>query len=236
MVSVTMMVVAAVLAIPSLSNAEPVDPELIRETAVEVLENRSFQTELPDDDSATDNTGASRSMSSSRRWGNDRGAIEVRPVHAVGFTTLLFWIGLGTILALLIVWAVNEGLMMIRRERLHRSIPEDLTSGRSRSVRLGFDQAVNLAAAGDLAAAVRCLLAASLDHLSSSGTVVLRTSTTGREALRQVEGRSQLGRQLAVLVAAVEHSCFGGMALTRDDYRRCRAAVATILEDAEAGP
>jgi hypothetical protein len=77
------------------------------------------------------------------------------------------------------------------------------------------------------------MLAATLLHLASGGIVNLRTSTTGREALRQVAGHTDLRRHLAVLVVAVEHSCFGGLSLSNDDFHRCRAAVTAILEPTE---
>lgn len=142
---------------------------------------------------------------------------------------LLFWFVLATVFAVLLIWVVNEAVLMTRRERRHQSAPDELVHETARTARFSLDLATELAAGGDLAAAVRSLLSATLAHLAVVGTVTLKRSTTGREALRQVAEPAELRRNLAVLVVAVEYSCFGGILLDQSDFHRCCKAVDAIL-------
>ena len=217
--------------------ADPSENE-IRESAARVLANEGFQTEFPGEhDTDLRGSGGSRSLSSSRGWRSGSRSIDMRPIQSVaGIISLLFWVAIVAIFAILVGWVAREAVLMARRERIHQSAPDQLAYETERSARFSLDMAKNLAAEGDLAAAVRALLSATLAHLAVGGAVNLRTSTTGREALRQVQEPAEVRRNLAVLVVAVEYSCFGGISLNQSDFHRCCAAVDAILEPAEDHP
>jgi len=232
---VAVVVLLSILSAPLPGVSNPSDSE-INETAARVLEHRAFQTEFPGED-ATGGRGRNRSLSSSGGWRGEPMTIDIRPIRTVaGIVRLLFWFVFAVILAVLVAWATNEAVLMARRERTLQSAPDEMSQASVATTRFSLDQAQKLAERGDLVAAVRTLLAATLLHLASGGIVSLRRSTTGREALRQVRDHSDLRRHLAVLVVAVEHSCFGGLSLNHDDFERCRAAVNAILEPAVDAP
>ncbi len=226
------------LALFPLAGAANPSANEIRETAARVLDNEGFQTEFPGERGTDLRDGdGSRSLSSSRGWRSGSRSIDMRPIQSVAWIiSLLFWVAIVAIFAILIGWVAREAVLMARRERIHQSAPDQLAYETERGARFSLDLAKNLAAEGNLAAAVRALLSATLAHLAVGGAVNLRTSTTGREALRQVEGPAEVRRNLAILVVAVEYSCFGGILLDQSDFHRCCAAVDAILEPAEDHP
>jgi len=230
-------VVLSILLCPLPALTSPSDDE-IREAATRVLEDRAFQTEFPGEDAAGDRErGRNRSLSSSDGWRGESRSIDIRPIKTVAaIVRLVFWFCLAVVFVILVAWALNEVAVMTRRERMHQEAPDEMAQESARTARFSLDQAKELADRGDLVNAVRSLLAATLMHLASGGIVNLRTSTTGREALRQVSEHTDLRRHLAVLVVAVEYSFFGGLSLNHEDFQRCWTAVNAILEPAEDAP
>ena len=141
---------AVVGALPLAGAADPSVYE-IRESATRVFEDESFQTEFPGEQ-GTDlrESGGSRSLSSSRGWRSGSRGIDMRPIQSVaGIISLLLWIAIVAIFAVLVGWVAREAVLMARRERIHRSAPDELAVETERSARFSLDLAKNLAAEGE---------------------------------------------------------------------------------------
>lgn len=140
---------------------------------------------------------------------------------------------LGAVLVLLLVLGASQFLRS-REKAGEDGVVEgdDPILGGGRAAESNLSEVDALALEGRFAEAVHALFQITVGMLARGGRLVLEDAMTGREAL----GRARLddgGRTaLRDLVVVVEHSLFGGGAVSVDQYRRC---VASYQQLAAAG-
>jgi hypothetical protein len=141
----------------------------------------------------------------------------------------LAWVALACVLAWAGVWLARETRTLRRREAVVRRDSWPDRSARPEGAPLGDSQAGALADQGLLAEAAHALLQAAVRHLVTSRRAAVSSATTSREIVRQLANDHGLRGSFVVLVVAVEHSLFGGLPVTQDDYLRCRDAYEVVV-------
>ena len=226
----------------------------VHETALDVLSQADFQTELPVRRApAPPRTGADgraprRDSAPTESWprrsdeqaeprpeGADSTDAE-EPQGAGRVGTLLLWTLAFAGGALLVIYLVNALPHLARRSRAEpdqKSKPgshgEEAPMGRPQG-ESPLDEADRLARQGNFGEAVHLLLFRTLENLRRRLDAAQWLSLTNREIVRRVPLKEGAKSALALIVNMAELSHFGGRALDEAQYRTCRESYRRLAE------
>lgn len=145
----------------------------------------------------------------------------------------LLWVVLGVAVVLLAAWLFREiAAARASQGRRHPGGEETAEDAEEAPAAPAREDAVSaLARRGAWDEAVHLLLLAALEAVSRHCGAPLAPSRTSREILAECDLGETAGGALRELVAAVERSFFGGRALGRGDFERCRTAHGILVAD-----
>lgn len=218
----------------SSTGASPVDD---RELAARILSRDGYQTELPGVEARV---GTGEASPPRRRRPPREGWHIPVPVGLGALLEILVWVGAGAIALAVVVMALQMAVTAVR-ERRRAGTPETARtptpdgSGPGRGRRPGppaLSEADELAAAGRYTEAVHALLVRALAALGARRGRAFPDSATSREILASARLAPGQRVPLGVLVAPVERAVFGGVALSSEDWERCRAAYGALEGEA----
>ncbi len=92
-----------------------------------------------------------------------------------------------------------------------------------------------LATTTDFAAGVHRMLLEAIAIIKPSLNFHLSDAFTSRELIRKLDLIPSREEQLALIIRCVEHSHFGGLAITRQDFDRCFDAFSALVAPAKTG-
>jgi hypothetical protein len=209
--------------VPDTSTApapERIDPEEIRRLAGEVLEDRAYQTELPDGSEPRLGGGAP-TFSAFGPWVGDLLLV----VLGIGLVAFVCWVAIQ-------LWR-SRGLRRSRSaEGAQGAVEDGVDQGRpevGRPAVPGWGEVEGMIARGALGEAVRALLVRAVLRLATAGPgQAFPASWTSREILGGASVDGDRRSALALLTGTVERWLFGGRAVTDEDARDCLAAARTL--------
>jgi hypothetical protein len=220
----------------------PPDPEVVQQALDRVLNERAYQTELPGrrlvDQSFDQQTGASGTRNGApgrHRTGRTAERADPReadasvraPSGSSAVASALFYVVLGVLAVLLVVWLATEW-----RGRERKGAPKVVgASSGPPDPAMGvvpLDEVDALAAAGRFAEAVHVLLLRTIAALPRSAAAP-PASFTSREILARTTFRPGALDAMSGLVEAVEVSLFGGRPVAEVAYRDCRTRFERFL-------
>ena len=138
----------------------------------------------------------------------------------------LFW-ALVAGLAALVIYVLIRQAMKLRwrpRDKAEGAAPESVWRPAPEKARLLLADADRLAASGDFAAAVHLLLLRSIQDIEERFPRLLRPAFTSREIGRLEQIPSNARVTFAGIARIVEQSLFGGGAVNKEEFARCRAS------------
>jgi len=209
--------IASLLLLAAQASAQVADP-VARARAV--LERADYQTELPGVERAAADGDADGDAIGAEHWPVALPA--ATGVVATGFA----WVLLGALIVAVVAGVAQMSVVRLRRRTDGSQDPEAVASRANASSTPTAARARPLEELLEQRAwslAVHTLLERALAHIEARSRKHLPISATSRELLGHAavgEGR----RHLAILVAAVERSRFGGTRLGEADYQRSRQA------------
>jgi hypothetical protein len=140
---------------------------------------------------------------------------------------VLFWIGLGLMLAGVLFLILREfaGVSWARRRRetARRSAPADWRPDPAKARAL-LENADRLAAQGRFDLAVRLILHRSIDDIETRRPRLVRPALTARDIAALPAVPAAARGAFARIAAVVEYSAFAGRPIGADAFAQCRAA------------
>lgn len=210
----------------------PPDPEVVQQALDRVLNERPYQTELPDprgEADAEDSAPAGDRGRRPHRTGRvaprrdprpPRSDAERGPSGSSAVAGALFYVVVGVLAVLFVVWLVSEWKGRARRAPRHPAGPGASPPPPSMDA-VPLDEVDALAAAGRFADAIHLLLLRTIAALPQAGAP--SAALTSREILARTAFRPGAEEAMGGLVDAVEWSLFGGRPVSEAAYRDCRA-------------
>jgi hypothetical protein len=140
---------------------------------------------------------------------------------------VVFWAGLGAA-ALLVVWLIVREIMGVRwagrrKAKVGRSQPADWAPD-PRRARALLENADRLAEQGRFDQAVRLILHRGIEDIDDRRPRLVRPALTARDIARLDAIPASVRDAFTEMAAIVEFSAFGGHAIGREAFARCRAA------------
>ena len=208
--------------------------EILRR-AGEVLDDPSYQTELPGRETGLEGVGADQGNDADRRtWGDAISSLRF-PFTLAGdlLARVLLWTLVAIVLATAAVWLLREAARgRLRHARL--AAPQKLQAPDDRTRRAappGLDEVEGLARQGAYGEAVHLLLRRAIALIARRRP--LSPSLTCREVPRAAGLQPPVRGAFDELARSAERFWFGGARLRREDYERSAAAYETVAGAAE---
>lgn len=197
------------------------DPEVIRQTAQEVVERPAYRLDAVPEGGLTLREIV-RAIIDFFEWITTplRGLFEVSPVFAwVVVLTLIL------LLALILGHLIYTFAAVFQRRKRAFELPDDVEAGARPEM---FEQQAQQAvAAGDYIQAVRLLFRACLVRLEQAEERPLRRGLTNREYLRRYED-TLFHEPLVPFVNTIDRKWYGGGECRAEDYEQCAHAHAEV--------
>ncbi len=202
-------------------------PGDVRAKAREALADPRYQHALPQHEEELDPDTPSHRHRREGPWGGvgDAGPdVSIPAIGAGAFLGKVVFIILLVVVGLLVVgWIARAVLDYRRRGGAEAPAGAGSDGAPAPALSLPFDDASRLAAEGRHAEAVHALLLAAIRHFAERSRVSIQPSRTSRELVRTLPLGPDTREAFAELVAMVERSLFGGVAVEAEDYERSLA-------------
>jgi hypothetical protein len=154
--------------------------------------------------------------------------------HGVAQGAQIVFYAVAGVVVLVILLLLARLLLSIRRRQVAPALPRPARPLRTASPTDLQAQAAALAARGEYGAALRLLQQACLVALDRRGLLVIRTSSTNGEYLRQLRQHPEPRALLATVLSLIELYLYGGRPLEETDYRQGEESARALLQGPSA--